>query len=221
MLLNLKRFYRGLFEQMLAQWPDSMRERLIDYHLRSWRTGLREATNQDELYDEIRRGGETPDVPLLVLTVVLLRGQAWVLGRRGYTVVGGKSGDPRLIRLRWLKGPALALCFAVLLCPVFLPYGALFNATLSRVPSQLLSLDTITLHNIYFVFFELSATKVALKNTFLLGVMAATAGTVTTSSRCRAPSSASSPRRRRSAATTPAGAARARSTRNAMERSQA
>ena len=35
-------------------------------------------------------------LPLLVLTVVLLRAQAVVLGRRGYTVVGGKSGPPRL-----------------------------------------------------------------------------------------------------------------------------
>src|SRR5919109_889138 len=79
-------------------------------------------------------------LPLLLLTVVLLRAQAWVLGRRGYTVVGGKSGDPRLVRLGWFKWPALALSLAILLCPVFLPYAALINAALSRVPSQLLSL---------------------------------------------------------------------------------
>jgi iron(III) transport system permease protein len=117
-------------------------------------------------------------LPLLLLTVVLLRAQAWVLGRRGYTVVGGKSGDPRLVRLGWFKWPALALSLAILLCPVFLPYAALINAALSRVPSQLLSLESITLHNIYFVFFELSATQLALKNTFLLGGMAATTGTM-------------------------------------------
>src|SRR5262249_51840775 len=34
---------------------------------------------------------------------------------------------------------------------------------------------TLTLHNFEFVFLELSATRVALKNTFLLAVMAATA----------------------------------------------
>jgi iron(III) transport system permease protein len=117
-------------------------------------------------------------LPLLLLTVVLLRAQAWVLGRRGYTVVGGKSGEPRLVRLGWLKWPALALCLAILLCPVFLPYAALVNAALSRVPSQPLSLDSVTAQNITFVFFELSATKLALKNTFLLGGMAATAGTI-------------------------------------------
>jgi iron(III) transport system permease protein len=117
-------------------------------------------------------------LPLLVLTVVLLRAQAFVLGRRGYAVIGGKSGAPRLVRLGWLRWPALALCLAVLCLPVFLPYGALVNAAFSRVASQPLTLDTMTLHNVQFVFFELSATKLAMKNTFLLGAMAATCGTL-------------------------------------------
>jgi iron(III) transport system permease protein len=117
-------------------------------------------------------------LPLLVLTVVLLRGQQVILGRRGYSVVGGRNSDPRLIRLARFKWPALALCFLVLLNPIFLPYGALINAAFSRVASQFLSPQTFTLHNIEFVFFELSATSLALKNTFLLGVLAATVGTV-------------------------------------------
>jgi iron(III) transport system permease protein len=116
-------------------------------------------------------------LPLLVLTIILLRAQAMVLGRRGYTVIGGRSGAPRLVPLRALRWPAFALCIAVLCLPVFLPYGALLNAAFSRIPSQLLSPATATLHNINFVFFELSATKLAMKNTFLLGTMAATCGT--------------------------------------------
>jgi iron(III) transport system permease protein len=117
-------------------------------------------------------------LPLLLLTVVLLRAQAVVLGRRSYVVIGGKTGAPRLIRLGLLRWPAVLLCFAVLCMPVFLPYGALLNAALSRLPSRLLTLDTITLHNIRFVFLELSATKLAMKNTFLLGVLAATCATL-------------------------------------------
>ncbi|MBO0740131.1 MAG: iron ABC transporter permease [Hyphomicrobiaceae bacterium] len=117
-------------------------------------------------------------LPLLLLTVVLLRAQAAVLGRRSYVMVGGKTGAPRLIRLGLLRWPAVLLCFAVLCMPVFLPYGALLNAALSRLPSELLTLDTITLHNIRFVFLELSATKLAMKNTFLLGVLAATCATL-------------------------------------------
>ncbi|HJZ43091.1 MAG TPA: iron ABC transporter permease [Hyphomicrobiaceae bacterium] len=116
-------------------------------------------------------------LPLLVLTIILLRAQAMVLGRRGYTVIGGRGGPPRLVPLRALRWPAFALCFAVLCLPVFLPYGALLNAAFSRIPSQLLTLQTMTLHNFNFVFFELSATKLAMRNTFLLGAMAATCGT--------------------------------------------
>src|SRR5437773_2939797 len=75
-------------------------------------------------------------VPLLVLTVALLRAEHLILGRRGYSVVGGKQGDPRLIRLGALKWVALTLVFLVLMLPVFLPYAALFNAAFSRVASQ-------------------------------------------------------------------------------------
>src|SRR3954470_12031888 len=87
-------------------------------------------------------------LPLLLLTVALLRAQSAVLGRRGYAVVGGKSGPPRLVRLGLLRWPALFMCFAALCLPVFLPYGALLNAAFSRIPSQLLTLDTVKLHNI-------------------------------------------------------------------------
>jgi len=116
-------------------------------------------------------------LPLLLMTVILLRGQAALLGRRGYVVVGGKSGPPRPVRLGALRWPAVGLCLAVLCLPVFLPYGALINAAFSRIASQPLSFDTVTLHNVHFVFFELSATKLAMRNTFLLGLMAATSGT--------------------------------------------
>jgi iron(III) transport system permease protein len=117
-------------------------------------------------------------LPLLVLTVVLLRAEHMILGRRGYSVVGGKQGDPRLVRLGWLNWLALGLVFVVLLCPVFLPYGALLNATFSRVASQFIWFDNFTLHNINFVFFELSSTRLAVYNTFVLGIASATIGTV-------------------------------------------
>jgi iron(III) transport system permease protein len=117
-------------------------------------------------------------LPLLVLTVALLRAEHMILGRRGYSVVGGKQGDPRLVRLGWLRWVALALVFGVLLCPVFLPYGALFNAAFSRVASQFISFDNFTLHNFNFVFFELSSTQLAVKNTVILGVLSATIGTI-------------------------------------------
>src|ERR1700722_16270235 len=86
-------------------------------------------------------------VPLLLLTILLLRAQHTILGRRGYAVLGGRQGAPRLGRLgrrgaprlvrlgawRWV---ALAASFLVLLCAVLLPYGALLNAAFSQVASQ-------------------------------------------------------------------------------------
>jgi iron(III) transport system permease protein len=117
-------------------------------------------------------------IPLLILTVLLLRAEHFILGRRGYSVVGGKQGNPRLIKLEGLKWAALAFVFIVLMCPVFLPYGALLNATFSHVATSFVWFDNFTLHNIYFVFYELSATKLAVKNTFLLGAASATIGTI-------------------------------------------
>jgi iron(III) transport system permease protein len=117
-------------------------------------------------------------VPLLLLTVVLLRAEHFILRRRGYSVVGGKQGNPRLIRLGKLQWVALGFVLSVLLCPVFLPYGALLNAAFSRVATSFIWFDTFTLHNIYFVFFELSQTGFVVKNTFLLGIASATIGTL-------------------------------------------
>ena len=117
-------------------------------------------------------------VPLLVLAVLLLRAEHLILGRRGYSVIGGKQGNPRLVRLGRMKGLALLFVLLVLLCPVFLPYGALLNATFSKIATSFIGLDNFTLHNIYFVFFELSATQLAVKNTVILGVASATIGTL-------------------------------------------
>jgi len=117
-------------------------------------------------------------LPLLVLTVFLLRAQHFILGRKGYSIVGGKTGNPRLVRLGWTVWPALAFVFLILMLPVFLPYFALFNAAFSRIATTLLSPATFTLHNIYFTFFELSSTQIALKNTVILGSAAATLGTL-------------------------------------------
>jgi pimeloyl-ACP methyl ester carboxylesterase len=70
-LLNMREFYRPRFEAMFTRWPDAVRERLVDYHLRYWRKSLQEAKNlQTEILDEIRDGGAMPDAPLIVLTAM-------------------------------------------------------------------------------------------------------------------------------------------------------
>jgi iron(III) transport system permease protein len=117
-------------------------------------------------------------LPLLVLTVILLRAQAMILGRRGYSVVGGKFGTPRRIPLGHWRWAALALCILVLLNPIFLPYGALLNATFAPVATQFVTFKTATLHNLEFVLFELSATGLVVTNTMILGAATATLGTL-------------------------------------------
>ncbi len=116
-------------------------------------------------------------MPLLLLTVLLLQAQKFILGRRGYSVVGGKYGAPRRVELRGWRWAALAFCLVVLLSPVFLPYFALLNAAFSPNPTTLATPSTLTLRNVVFVFTELSATALVLRNTVILGTATATIGT--------------------------------------------
>ena len=117
-------------------------------------------------------------LPLLIITILLLRAQGWILGRRGYAIVGGKYGQPRLVRLGPWRWVALGACLIVLCLPVFLPYAALIKAAFTRLPSDPLLLETLTLKHVRFVFFEFSQTRTALVNTVILGAASATIGTV-------------------------------------------
>jgi iron(III) transport system permease protein len=116
-------------------------------------------------------------MPLLVLTILLLRGQQALLGRRGYTTIGGRSSAPRQIRLGAWRWPALAFALALLSLPIFLPYAALIKTALVKTPSDPLTLGTLSLRNLRFVFVDFSQTRDALWNTVLLGGSAATAAT--------------------------------------------
>ncbi len=116
-------------------------------------------------------------LPLLIITVMLLWGQSKILGRRGYTTLGGKNSDPRIAKLgrwRWL---AILFVVSVLLLTVLLPYAALLKTAVTRTVAEPLTWESFTLHHVNFVFFEFSATKLALRNTFLLGFLTATIGT--------------------------------------------
>jgi iron(III) transport system permease protein len=111
-------------------------------------------------------------LPLLLITVLLLQGKSWILGRKGYTVLGGKSGAPRITYLgKWMPVGAL-FAFAVLSLTVLLPYAALLKTAVTKH-----GIEGLTLANFHFVFFEFSATRLAMYNTFLLGFTTATLGT--------------------------------------------
>jgi iron(III) transport system permease protein len=117
-------------------------------------------------------------LPLLLVTIFLLRLQGWILGRRGYAVLGGRGGLPALVRLGAWRWPALLFCLLILACSALLPAFALLKGAFTRVVSQPLAPDNLTLHNFEFVLFGFSATQLALRNTFLLATAAATIGTL-------------------------------------------
>jgi iron(III) transport system permease protein len=115
-------------------------------------------------------------LPLLLITVLLLQGKTWILGRKGYTVLGGKSGEARVLRLgRWMPLACLFV-LVILAMTVLLPYAALLKTALTKSGVAGWAGTGLTLHNFHFVFFEFSATRLAMSNTFLLGFATATIG---------------------------------------------
>ena len=117
-------------------------------------------------------------LPLLAITVLLLRAQAAIMGRRGYSVIGGRSGSAgQPVCLGGWKVPALALFVIVLGCSIALPYGVLARTAFVRNWSAPLA-GNLSLEHWRFVFLEFSQTRLALQNTFVLGFAAATAGTL-------------------------------------------
>jgi iron(III) transport system permease protein len=117
-------------------------------------------------------------VPLLLATMVLIVAQKKILGRKGYSTVGGKGGQKRLIRLGWGRVPVLLFVLGILSLSVFLPYWILLKAALSKAWALPLTWDNFTLHNLSFTFFEYGDTQRAIYNTFKLGLITATVGTL-------------------------------------------
>jgi iron(III) transport system permease protein len=113
-------------------------------------------------------------IPLLVLTILLLRAQKLILGRRGYTVLGGKSGSPRVTALGRWKWAAVLFVAAILSLTIVLPYAAILKTAFTGTVGDALNFSTLTLRHWRFVLFEFSATRLALWNTFLLGLLTAT-----------------------------------------------
>jgi len=114
-------------------------------------------------------------MPLLLVTILLLRGEKYLLGRRGFTMIGGKAGTPQLTQLGFWRWPALLAALFVLFVTVLLPNLVLIRASMLRTVSDPWTLDTITWENVPLVF-SLSNTVATLENTLIVGVTSATLG---------------------------------------------
>ncbi|MEO8450966.1 MAG: alpha/beta hydrolase [Gemmatimonadota bacterium] len=64
--------YRPILNAMYAEWPPEIRAPLIERHLNLAQVaaGMREVANVDALYEEMRRGGTIPAVPVIVYTAM-------------------------------------------------------------------------------------------------------------------------------------------------------
>ena len=117
-------------------------------------------------------------IPLLLATMLLIALQKRILGRRGFSTVGGKGGQRRLVKLGWGRLPVLALVLSVLALSVFLPYWILLKAAFSKAWAMPLDWSNFTWNNFNFALFQYSDTRAAIANTFKLGVLTATVGTL-------------------------------------------
>lgn len=117
-------------------------------------------------------------LPLLVITIFLLWAQSAILGRRGYTTLGGKSSDARLTKLGRWKPLGIGFATLILMLTIVLPYLALLKTAVTKSLADPLTFSNMTWRHINFVFFEFSATQLAMYNTFVLGLATATIGTL-------------------------------------------
>jgi len=113
-------------------------------------------------------------IPLIGITCLLFGLQRFILGRKGYVALTGKTSGRRLIctgPFRWvLLGYAMLVCALA----VILPFAALAQAAFSRAWGRGLSWDNFTLGNFRYVFFEHQNVRESIANTFLYSAGAAT-----------------------------------------------
>ncbi len=113
-------------------------------------------------------------IPLLGITVGLLLLQRRVLGRKGYTSVGGKGGERRMIDLGRWKWAMFAYALVVVLIAVAMPVLVLLMAAFSRSWVSGFSIDNFTLDHFRYVLFQHSSSQQALWTSVFTGAAAAT-----------------------------------------------
>jgi iron(III) transport system permease protein len=117
-------------------------------------------------------------MPLLLVAVVLLWVQRRLMGRRGYTTVGGRAAGPPPIPLGPWRWVALGAAGTVLLLSIGLPYFALLRGALAKAWGLGWSWQNVTLRNFQYVIFEFDPTRSAIVNTLELAAVTATLATL-------------------------------------------
>jgi iron(III) transport system permease protein len=116
-------------------------------------------------------------MPLLAVTLLLLMLQRRILGRRKFTMVGGKGGRRRLVALGAWRWPLLGIALLLPLLSVLLPYLALLATSLSRIWSDGPVPGNLTLYWYHWAIIDNEETRKAIWHSLAYGAAAATIAT--------------------------------------------
>lgn len=116
--------------------------------------------------------------PIIFFTLVGLGLQRWVVGRRKYTVIGGKSRAAGAVNIGWRRWLLFAYCWAIVFVSVALPLGVLLRTSLLSRWGMPFNFDTITLKNYIAISSGSSIVPGALINSFLVSAGTATIAVV-------------------------------------------
>ena len=111
---------------------------------------------------------------LFLVTVVGVYLQFKVLGKRSYVTVTGRGYRPKLLDVGVWKWPLFFFGFGFVAVVVVLPMGAIIFSSLLKFVTSTLGGAVYTLENYRYVLFELSTTKVSIRNTIGLAFGGAT-----------------------------------------------
>lgn len=116
-------------------------------------------------------------MPMLVVAICMVWTRGVILGRRGYATVGGKGGQRRPQKLGAWRIPLFLVCLLPLVCAIVLPSLSLLTTSFMKNLGGGLNWANFTLWNYHFILTN-DAVRVAIYNTILLAVMAATGATI-------------------------------------------
>ncbi|MBD5654870.1 MAG: iron ABC transporter permease, partial [Candidatus Eremiobacteraeota bacterium] len=111
-------------------------------------------------------------MPLLLITLALLAVQRRLLGRKTFTVVGGKGGRPRRYALGKWRILALVAALVPSVLAIVAPYGALLATSLSQSWGNGIVASNLTLHWYRWALFENPDVRTAIGHSFSYGAIA-------------------------------------------------
>ena len=132
---------------------------VINYVYMGTAAGMREAT--------------ALSVILMVIAVFTMMLGNWLLSKRKYTLVGGKSARVIPVSLGRLKPPAMAFACLMAFLLVFLPIGSIVLTSFINIFGEPIGRENITLNHYRYILSFKTAME-AFRNSFFMGIAAAT-----------------------------------------------